>query len=69
MTIGQAIRKMREEKGYTVSGLAKAVSIDRANIHNWEADRNYPSLFMLMCVADELGCTLDELVGRKTTPK
>lgn len=67
MTIGQAIRKMREEKGYSRDELAEELDIWKNTIDAWENDRRYPSLFLLMCVADVFECTLDELVGRKVS--
>jgi DNA-binding XRE family transcriptional regulator len=69
MTVGQAFKKMREKKGYTIVQLAHEIGIDDVNIRNWEKDRHSPSLIWLMCTADIFKCTLDELVGRTTTPK
>ena len=69
MTLGQTIKRMREKNGYSRDELANKLGIHKNNILNWENDKHFPSLFLLMCVADVFGCTLDELVGRTTTPK
>ena len=66
MTVGQAFKKTREKKGYSRQELAEYVGVHFNSILNWEQDKNYTSLFLLLCVADLFECSLDELVGRKT---
>ena len=65
MTVGQAFRKMREEKGYTRGQLAEELDIHEQTIWSWEADKSYPSAIFLASAADLFECTIDELVGRK----
>lgn len=64
ITIGQAIKKAREAKGLSRNALAIKADIDPTLLFNWEHERNYPSIIPLISVADVLGVTLDELVGR-----
>ena len=65
ITVGQAFRKMREEKGYTRGKLADELDVLEQTIFNWETDKSYPAIIYLTCAADIFECTLDELVGRK----
>ena len=64
ITIGEAIKKARIEKGLSRSELSFEARIPVQNIYQWETDRAYPSIINLIPVADVLGVTLDELVGR-----
>lgn len=64
MTVGQAIKKARRAKGLTQCELAKMIETNSTTVCMWEADQYYPSLFLLMCAADVLEVSLDELVGR-----
>jgi transcriptional regulator with XRE-family HTH domain len=64
LTIGEAIKKARIDKGLSRSELSFEARIPVQNIYQWETDRAYPSIINLILVADVLGVTLDELVGR-----
>lgn len=64
MTIGQAIKKARKSKGYTQAKVAKKLGVAQTTITYWETDRFSPCLMLAICLADVLGITLDELVGR-----
>ena len=69
MTLGQTIKRMREKKKISRDELAEQLDIHVNSIIGWENDKHCPSLFFTICIADAFGCTLDELVGRTTTPK
>lgn len=64
MTIGEAIRKAREARGYSMQKLAERSGINIITIYNWEHERASPTAYSLICVADALEISLDELVGR-----
>lgn len=64
MTIGKAIRSARESKGISRYKVAIKTGIGYQAIVNWELDKTSPRIDLLICVADVLGVTLDELVGR-----
>lgn len=64
LTIGEAIKKARIDKGLSRSELSFEARVPVQNIYQWETDRAYPSIINLIPVADVLGVTLDELVGR-----
>lgn len=63
-TIGQSIRKVREEKEYTREQLARKAGIHAQLIVRWELGISYPNIRPLIAVADALDVSLDELVGR-----
>lgn len=64
MTIGEAMRKARESKGYTRSQLSFKARISWQNIYQWEEGYSFPTIVNLIPIADALNVSLDELVGR-----
>lgn len=65
MTIGERIKKYRKEKGWKQSQLAEEADLCTVYISRYETGRWLPSLISIIAIADALGVTLDELVGRK----
>ena len=65
MTIGETIKKARISKGLTQTKLAKKSGVANFTISLWETNKAYPSIIPLICIADVLNVTLDELVGRR----
>ena len=66
MTIGQAIRKARKKKGIKQYKLAESVGVKSSMVSWWETGRSFPHILNCISLADALGVTLDELVGRRT---
>jgi transcriptional regulator with XRE-family HTH domain len=64
MTIGQCIRATRERKGKSRWFVTKKSGICSSLLYNWETDKSLPRIDLLICVADVLDVSLDELVGR-----
>lgn len=64
MTIGKSIEKCRKHKKLKRGELAKKSGIPYQTIYYWENDWTTPRVDLLICIADVLGITLDELVGR-----
>ena len=64
MSIGKNIRSVRRAKGMSQKAFARELRVSQTVVCMWETDRHYPSLFMLICIADLLEVSLDELVGR-----
>ena len=62
----QIIRAKREAIGVTQQAMATALEVDRSTVTKWEAVGTYPRPCLLPKIADFLGCTIDELYGRKT---
>lgn len=65
MTIGQSIKHARIERGITQSELSKISGVQQPLISLWESDKFAPGAFNLICIADALDMSIDELVGRK----
>lgn len=59
--IGRAIKKKREEKGFTQEKLAELTGMSVAHISNVENAHTKVSLSTLISIANELDSTLDEL--------
>ena len=64
MTIGQAIKNARQSRNLTQAKLSKLAGISLVTLQMWEQDKNNPTVFLLMSVADVLKISLDDLVGR-----
>ena len=64
MTIGEAIKKARKAKGWTQKQLAAEAGTCKICISYYETGRAFPSILNLISLADALGVTLDDLVGR-----
>lgn len=64
MTIGQAMRKARKDKGYTLKKLEAKTGISRVSLGRYERGECFPGILSLLTIADVLQVTLDEIVGR-----
>ena len=62
---GEEIKKIRTERGFTQSDVAKATGIPQNTISWIEADKGIANIFQCVRLADFYGITLDELVGRE----
>ncbi len=65
MTIGEAIKKARKDKGLSQKQLAEMSGVCWVSISYYETGRAFPSILNLISLADALSVTLDELVGRE----
>jgi transcriptional regulator with XRE-family HTH domain len=64
-TIGNKIRLLREEKGFSQENLASALAITQSNYARLEKDDNRISVPRLIIIANALETTVTELVGEK----
>lgn len=64
MTIGEKIKELREEKGWSKKKLADKLMTSYNNVRHWEVGRNEPSIFFCIMLADAFDVTLDELCCR-----
>ncbi|QOG04439.1 helix-turn-helix domain-containing protein [Flavobacterium sp. MDT1-60] len=60
--IGQRIIKLREEKGWSQSDLARACLKDRQSIEKLENGKVNPTIYSLLEVANALEISLSKLV-------
>lgn len=65
MTFGERLLLIRRSKKLTQTKLAKMAGIENTSLCLYEHDRVEPRLFTAICLADALGVSLDELVGRE----
>lgn len=68
LTIGQAIQKVRLDRGLKLSTVARKSGIPSNSIANYEHGRTLPTLMNLMSLADFYGVSIDELIGRRCKP-
>ena len=59
------LKELRAAKGWTQRELAAESGVTRANIARIETNRVTPELLTLTRLADALGCSIDEIVGRE----
>lgn len=66
--IAASFRKARRDKNYTQHDLAKAASITQTSVANWETGKYLMALDSAWQIADVLGISMDELIGRHFIP-
>ena len=62
--IGKSIKVNRITQNYTQRQLAQKIGVTHAAISYWENGVNIPNVKDCWLLADALGITIDELVGR-----
>lgn len=61
MSIGSNVRRMRRAKDLTQDQLAEKLGLSRAVIIQVEKNIRVPDVTVAKALAEELGCTLDQL--------
>jgi transcriptional regulator with XRE-family HTH domain len=61
--MGQRIKDLRDRRGMTQEGVARAAGVTLGAVRKWEKGTRAPSFEMAIRLARALGCTLDELAG------
>lgn len=64
-TFGQRLSRLRKEKGLTQEDIASKVTISPQAVSKWENDISSPDISTLGQLADLLGVSVDELLGRE----
>ena len=67
-TFGQRLSRIRKEKGLTQEDIAKRIVISPQAVSKWENDVSSPDILVLSSLADILGVSVDELLGRENAP-
>lgn len=63
-TVGENIKRIREEKRLTQVAVAEVIGVKPTQISNWENDRyGIPDTSSLLKLAKALGCTVDDLLA------
>ena len=63
-TMGKRISDLRKQKGMTQEQLAQTVGVTAQAVSKWENDLSCPDISILSQLAEALGVTTDELLGR-----
>lgn len=66
MSVGSQIKQRRTELGLSQEALAEKIGVSRSAISNWEIDRNYPDLQVIVKLSEVLGISIDELLKGDT---
>ena len=66
MSLGEQIKSRRSELNMTQEQLAEKLFISRSTVSNWEIDRNYPDIKLLISLSDVLDISLDKLLKGNT---
>jgi len=62
MNIGKIIQERRKELDITQESLAEKLNVSRPTISNWETERNYPDIQMIVSISNILDISLDDLL-------
>ena len=62
--LNENIKKLRQTRGLNQVEFAKALSVTKQCVSNWENDNVLPSIEMLVKIADFFSVTTDFLLGR-----
>lgn len=62
--LSEQIRNLREARHMTQVELARALSVSKQAVSNWENNNIQPSVEMVETLADYFGVTVDYLLGR-----
>lgn len=63
-TMGEVMREKREAPGWSLSQVSSKSGLHENTIAGYEKDEHLPGLFNLVVLADTLGISLDEYIGR-----
>ena len=65
MTLGQKIKKLRNEKGLTQKDLANLVNVTFQTVSKWENDENEPDVSTLRRLSQLFDCSMDDLLSEE----
>lgn len=65
MTLGQKIKKLRNDKNLTQKDLADQVHVTFQTVSKWENDENEPDVATLRELSKLFGCTMDYLLSEE----
>lgn len=64
-TFGQRFARLRKAKGFTQDEISEKVNVSSQAVSKWENDINMPDVGILLHLAEILGVTTDELLGKE----
>lgn len=66
ITMGKNIRKLREAKSLTQSGLAELVNVSDKAVSRWETGKGFPDFTLIPQLSEVLGISVAELMSGET---
>lgn len=69
MTIGERIKKLREDRGLYQEELAKKIGVSRQAVSAWELDRTLPTIGNAIAMAKVFDCDLNDISGEDMTKR
>jgi len=69
MTMGERIKKMREQRGITQSELAEICKVSDKAVSTWENGRNIPRMGAIQRMADYFGVPKSAIIENIATPE
>lgn len=68
-TFSKNLSRKRKERGLTQEALAQKIGYSEKAVSKWECGNAIPPAWALLCIADALQTTLDELFGTRGEPQ
>ena len=65
----ERLKEVRKKAGYTASEFASEIYMDVRSVLKWEKGLSVPEFFMLGLICEKLHCSLEELLGVKTSKR
>ncbi len=65
MTLGEKLRRYRENKGLTQTEVAESLGLDQSAIAKYESDASIPNMVLGFRIAKLYGVTVEELATAK----
>ncbi len=65
MNIGAKLKELRHKKDLTQEQLAEYLNVSVSAVSQWESEKTYPDITMLIPLANFFDVTVDELLGRE----
>ena len=63
MTLGEKLKKLRADNGFTQEELAEKLYVTRTAISKWESNRGYPNIDALKAISKFFSVSFDELLS------
>lgn len=67
-SLGEKIKSLRKRKSLTQEEFAVQLNVSLDTVKNWEQGYNYPSIDMLVSIAEYFECDFDYLLGQQDSP-
>lgn len=64
-TIGESMRLARRVRGYSATELSELAGVSRTALYQAERGETFPSILNISALADVLGISIDDYIGRR----